>query len=139
MSVNIEENMSRDNILLTRDLVKDIDARYQAIARRVILEGGEKYENPNMQYFDIAVIRRGVDDNNEDHRIRAAYGPKRNNNKPLLKWTPEKREFGKMTIEPHPKFGTWYGRGRPRDYVEKLCAKAEAEGGVYLRIINARK
>jgi hypothetical protein len=139
MPRNIEEVMAGDNILLTRDLVQDVDARYEAIARRVILEGGEKYENPNMNYFDIAVIRRGADDNNEDHRIRSAYGPKRNDNKPLLKWTPEKREFGKMTIEPHPKFGTWYGRGRPRDYVEKLCAKAEGEGGVYLRIVNARK
>ncbi len=139
MQRNIEEVMAGDNILLTKEMVQDVDARYQTIARRVILEGGDKYENPNMNYFDIAVIRRDTDDNKEDHRIRSAYGPKRNDNKPLLKWTPEKREFGKMTIEPHPKHGTWYGRGRPRDYVEKLCAKAEAEGGVYLRIVSARK
>lgn len=139
---NIDEVLAGTNILLTRKLANDIDARYKAIAERVIIEGTEKYQNPNMRYFDIVVIRRDIDDDREDHRIRSAYGPKRNDDKPLLKWADPKdgiRRFSNMTVEPHPRWGTWYGRGRQRDYVEKLCAKAEAERGVYLKIINARK
>ncbi len=139
---NIDEVLAGDNVLLTRKLVSDIDTRYKAIAERVIIEGAEKYQNPNMRYFDIIVMRRDIDDDKEDHRIRSAYGPKRNDNKPLLKWAdPEDgiRRFSNMTVEPHPSWGTWYGRGRPRDYVEKLCAKAEAERGVYLKIVNARR
>ena len=92
-----------------------------------------------MQYFDIIAECANPIENEADHTLRIAFGPKRNQGKALLKWTPEKREFGKMTIEPHPVCGTWYGRGRIRDYVGQLCSKADRQKEVYINIVGARK
>jgi hypothetical protein len=88
-----------------------------------------------MKYFDMVAETRFLDPDEAEHQLRIAFGPKRNQGKALLKWTPEERKFRNFTVQPN----TWYGRGRSKDYVDKLCARAEEVGDIYIRIISARK
>ncbi|MEM3154942.1 MAG: hypothetical protein QW165_05280 [Candidatus Woesearchaeota archaeon] len=108
-------------------------------ANFVISEGKHLYQNNNMKYFDVIAECALTDSDHADHRLRKTFGPKHNNGKAILKWTPERREFGNMVIEPGEQAGAWYGRGRNRAYVDKLCERAEQEGDVYIRIVGARK
>ena len=133
-----EPILNDNKTVFTKKLADEVDNEYQHIATRVIVEGVQKYHDSRMNYFDIVVDRTRFDNDSEDHKIRAAFGKKRNT-KSLLKWTPEKRQFGKMVVEPHSRYGTWYGRGRTRDYLEKLCVKADEQRMVYLKIVGARR
>jgi hypothetical protein len=108
-------------------------------ANFVISEGRHLYDNGNNKYFDVIAECTLTDPDHADHRLRRTFGPKHNNGKAILKWTPERREFGKMAIEPREQSGAWYGRGRSRAYVDRLCERAEQEGDVYIRVVNARK
>jgi hypothetical protein len=108
-------------------------------ANFVISEGRHLYDNGNMKYFDVVAECALTDPDHADHRLRRTFGPKHNSGKAILKWTPEKREFGKMVVEPREQAGVWYGRGRTRAYVDRLCERAETEGDVYIRVVGARK
>lgn len=134
---NLDAILADGKTVLRKEAIDLIDKKYDEMIKRVVRRGYEQYQNPSLQYFDvIAECANPVD---ADHKLRIAFGPKRNQGKALLKWTPEKREFGTMTIEPHPICGTWYGRGRTREYVNMLCSKADPLKDIYVNIVGARK
>ncbi len=134
---NINEILEDQKTMLTRDAVDAINSRYQAIAERVISKGAEKYQNPSMRYFDIIATSTHPVEEEGRHRLAIAFGQKHNQGKAILYHAKEEETYEKGRFSVPAK--TWFGHGSSRDYVEKVCARADAAGYVNIKIVNARK
>ncbi len=135
---NLDAILSDGKTILRKESVDIVNKKYDEMVKRVIQHGYERLQDPKMKYFDIIVERKTGSDE-EDHNIKRAFGRKHNPPKGLLKLTKEDKTFNQLTIQPHPEWGTWYGRGRTREYIGQLCSKADQQKEVYINIIGARK
>ena len=137
---------------LNRDIVFDKDyvckvANATKPAAIVIKENYHLYQNPKMKCFDFVAECKVENDptgENTRRKLGRAFGTKHNNSKALMKYTgEEERDIGKIRAPPY----TWYSTDRTRDYLDKICARAELEsfkesdipGRIYIRIIDAKE
>jgi hypothetical protein len=142
LPADLDAMLEDTKTVLRKEAADQINKKYEDMIKRVIEKGYDKLQNSNMNYFDVVVERRTGSDP-EDHNIRRAFGSKHNKPKGLLKWLEKGKvkKFNEYTLEGHPEWGTWYGRGRSRDYLGFLCSKADQQKGerVYISIIGARE
>jgi len=143
--------LTYESIVLQKDYIHRLGEATRPSNIVLFPEDRHLYDNATLHYFDIVATSSLLDriwdkapeeaeklKDDADHKLKSAFGPKRNNGKAILEHTKEKEEIyekGKFCVPPY----TWFGHGATREYVEKICARAEAVGDVYIKIVNARK
>ncbi len=105
-------------------------------AHFVLTQGKEMYENAQNSRFDFVATCDLKDADKNEHRLKAAFGPKRNDKKALMLCNTRGEE--KVGNEILPQY-TWFGTNRQRDDFDKICARAEKMGNIYIRIMDARQ